>query len=237
MAGDWIKMRLDLPEDPAVIEMADITGLEEQCIVGYLHAVWSWASRHCNDGTVTGVTLNSFKRVTRCNDVVDAMVKVGWLLVSDVDGRPVLEFPNWDRHNSQSAKQRALTTARVRKSRTNNCNGTSVTKALPEKRREEKRREENKKEYTRQFEEWYLTYPKRCAKAAAAAAYAKAIKAIEPKTLLDITKQFAASDKGNGEYCPNPATWLNQGRWDDDPASWQDRKQQTKQRTLKASEL
>ncbi len=145
MAGDWIKMRLDLADDPAVMEMAEILGMTEPCVVGYLHTIWSWASRHCNAGTVTGVTLESLGRVTRCTNVPEAMHKVGWLEVLETGGRPSLQFPKWDRHNSQSAKSRALTKKRVDSHRLKKCNDDSVTKALPEKRREEKRREENKK--------------------------------------------------------------------------------------------
>jgi hypothetical protein len=66
------------------------------------------------------------------------MHKVGWLEVQEVDGRPVLIFPKWERHMSQSAKRRALTAKRV-------CNARSVTEALPEKRREEKSNKENSK--------------------------------------------------------------------------------------------
>jgi hypothetical protein len=34
---------------------------------------------------------------------------------------------------------------------------------------------------------------------------------------------FAASPKGRGDFCPNPATWLNRGSYDDDPKAWLDR--------------
>jgi len=33
---------------------------------------------------------------------------------------------------------------------------------------------------------------------------------------------FATSPKCKGDFCPNPSTWLNQGRYDDDPAAWRD---------------
>jgi hypothetical protein len=55
------------------------------------------------------------------------LVRVGWLVVTK-DGVTV---PNFDRHNGQSGKRRAVTMKRVR-------NFRSVTDALPEKRREEK---------------------------------------------------------------------------------------------------
>ena len=138
MAGDWIKMRVDLVDDPSVIWMAEQLGLPEPCVIGYLHTIWSWASRQCNDGSVTGVSLQSLQRITHCENVPELMVKVGWLEVLEVDGRPVLVFPKWERHNSQSAKQRGLTALRVAKVRGKNCNDTSVTKTLPEQ--EEKSR-------------------------------------------------------------------------------------------------
>lgn len=39
MAGDWIPMRLDLYEDPAVTFMAERLGEREEVVVGYLHRV------------------------------------------------------------------------------------------------------------------------------------------------------------------------------------------------------
>jgi hypothetical protein len=86
------------------------------------------------DGNDLGVTLSFLDRLTNCPGFADAHVSVGWLISRN--GR--LSVPNFDRHNGQTAKSRALTKDRVKRSR----NGTSVTKALPEKRREEKRREE-----------------------------------------------------------------------------------------------
>ena len=38
------------------------------------------------------------------------------------------------------------------------------------------------------------------------------------KTLIDAVNSQKNSEqwrKDNGQYIPNPATWLNQGRWDD----------------------
>ena len=84
------------------------------------------------------------------------------------------------------------------------------------------------------FEEWWAAYPvsRKQGKLEASKAWAKAgtrIKAARQCTpmeavayLLDRVLLFAKSPKGTGEYCPMPATWLNQGRYDDDPASWGD---------------
>ena len=125
MAGDWIPMRLDLCDDPAVLEMADITNQPEEYIVGCLHRVWSWASRNCHDGTVTGVTKMSLSRAVRLPEVVSAMVKVGWLIEGSTDdGRPFVQFPKWENWLSKSAKSRINNAINQRKSRANK--GTAV---------------------------------------------------------------------------------------------------------------
>jgi len=56
MAGDWIKMRVDLPEDPAVIAIAAAVNIEEDSVVGKLLRCWRWFSGHTRDGNAHGVT-------------------------------------------------------------------------------------------------------------------------------------------------------------------------------------
>lgn len=118
MAGDWIPMRLDLAEDPAVLEMADILGEPEEYVVGCLHKIWSWASRQCHCGTVTGVTKMSLSRAVKLPKAVDAMVKVGWLIDgTGEDGRPFITFPKWENWLSKSAKARINNAINQRNSR------------------------------------------------------------------------------------------------------------------------
>ena len=70
------------------------------------------------------------------------------------------------------------------------------------------------------FSEFWKEYPKRTGKKAARRSWHKAKdKPPLPEILAAIRKQ-AASDqwkKDGGQYIPNPATWLNQGRWADEP--------------------
>lgn len=131
MAGDWIPMRLDLCDDPAVLEMADITNQPEEYIVGCLHRIWSWASRNCHDGTVTGVTKMSLSRAVRLPEVVSAMVQVGWLIEGKTeDDRPFVSFPKWENWLSKSAKSRINNAINQRNSR---ANKESAGKADPKK--------------------------------------------------------------------------------------------------------
>ena len=126
MAGDWIPMRTDLAEDPAVIGIADATGLDECGVVGRLHRLWSWASWHTEDGDIKGVTLSWVNRHVQSDGFAEAMEKVGWLITT----KNGIRFPKFEEWNSQSAKKRRLTAKRVALHRENNCNASGVTNSF-----------------------------------------------------------------------------------------------------------
>lgn len=131
MAGDWVKMRHDLPDDPAVIAIAELLGVEEDLVVGKLHRFWTWADRQTTDGNAGGVTKNWIDRYLSRPGMADAMVEVGWLGITATG----ISVPKFEEHISESAKSRALTARRVAKSKSKKAvqegNGVSVTKALP----------------------------------------------------------------------------------------------------------
>ena len=130
MAGDWIKMRNNLDSDPRVFAIAESLGLEDLHVIGLLWKVWAWADQHTVDGNAVSVTVSRLDRIVGVTGFADALRKVGWLEGRDSS----LSFPRFAEHNGQTAKTRAQTADRVAKKR----NAVSVTKALPEKRREEK---------------------------------------------------------------------------------------------------
>lgn len=94
-------------------------------------------------------------------------------------------------------------------------------------------RKRKTKSYPIEFENWWILYPRRAAKHDALKAWEKAIARIRQHNdwdsdkarqwLNDKTAEFAMTPTGQGEFCPYPATWLNQGRYDDDPSEWNDR--------------
>lgn len=72
----------------------------------------------------------------------------------------------------------------------------------------------------KRFDEFWSVYPRKVGKGAAEKAYAK----IKPDQELQDQIMGAIADakqsfswrKDNGQYIPNPATWLNQRRWEDE---------------------
>lgn len=145
MAGDWLKVEICTPDKPEVIGIADILGIPPAQSFGCLFMIWRWFDQHTTAGNASFVTKVTVDRLAGNAGFADAMVRVGWLVVN-ADG--TVSLPHFDRHNGETAKQRALTAKRVAKSKSKSndiANAASVTAsvidALP---REEKRREDIK---------------------------------------------------------------------------------------------
>ena len=70
-------------------------------------------------------------------------------------------------------------------------------------------------------EEIYKAYPRKIGSKAAKLKIRNACKEIDPAKLLEITKIYAESCKGQDkQYIPHPATWYGQGRYEDDQSEW-----------------
>lgn len=134
----WIKVDTSTSDKPEVWEIATTLGIDPDAVVGKLVRLWCWFDAHSVDGNAPSVTRALLDRVTGVTGFCAAVEKAGWL----TDNGTLMSLPHFDRHNGETAKQRALTTKRVEKHR-KQCNAPSVThsvtSALPEKRREEEK--------------------------------------------------------------------------------------------------
>jgi hypothetical protein len=214
MAGDWIKIQHATPDKPEIFRMALDLQIPPEHVAGCLLRIWIWAdiqTLHGNGVCVTGVTLD---RIACYAGIANAMKKVGWLIGEEHN----YSFPNFERHNGETAKTRALTGKRVAKHRNEEalqCNGNSVT-------REEKRRDKPSIPTLGNvaFETFWTAYPKKIGKGAAEKAFQK-VKGIDLDVLLTaIAKQKSSEQwtKDGGQFIPMPTTWLNQRRWEDGEA-------------------
>ena len=68
--------------------------------------------------------------------------------------------------------------------------------------------------------EVYNAYPLKVARPAALKAIVRALEAIPFEDLLAKTKAYAAARGADLAFVPHPATWFNQQRYNDDPATW-----------------
>lgn len=134
MAGDWMKVELDLPDKPEVHHIASILNLDPDSVVGKLVRVWSWFDKHTENGNAFGVTYAFIDRMTGVTGFAEAMSFAGWL---EQDSHNLI-IPDFTKHNGKTAKKRALTAKRVNQHKQkSNANGNAggVKDALP---REEK---------------------------------------------------------------------------------------------------
>lgn len=111
MSGDWIKMRSDIRDDPAVFKMAALTKLDRFNVVGRLTTFWGWTDKHAVDGRVDGASIDVVDDVVSFPGFAEALKTVGWLRV---DASSVY-IPKHERHNIESGKERSLKNARQAK--------------------------------------------------------------------------------------------------------------------------
>jgi hypothetical protein len=104
VAAQFIKIRKGIVSDPDVIQMADLLDLDEFAIVGRLSDIWDWVDSNSADGIGLTASDKWLDRRVQCPGFAAAMRAVGWLAGESGS----LTFPHWDRHNSNTAKARAL---------------------------------------------------------------------------------------------------------------------------------
>lgn len=233
MSGDWIKMRVNLWDDPRVGRVCDLTGAKEAAVIGSLYWLWTTADQHSADGILPGLSMQQIDRKTGLRGFAAALVAIGWL-ADHPEGVRVVHF---DEHNGASAKKRAETARRVANHRYGNAqetqkyangNADSVTTALA-RDREEKKEKPPKPPATPSaslhrfppgFETLWAEYPRKVGKDAAAKAFAKR----RPDDALlsamvsavRTQRQSEQWQRDGGQFIPHLSTWLNGGRWADE---------------------
>lgn len=233
MAGDWIKMRMDLADDPAVYRISALTKLDRLSVVGRLYAFWAWADKHAVDGCVDGATSTVVDDVVRLDGFSSAMVSVRWLEV----GEDYIAIPNHDRHNGESAKERCLKNQRQSRWRegkkkeyvdVNSSTSPSTSPSTDASTREEKRREdkENNKgdEYAADFllfwKSWPTGFGQKGNKWEAFSEWRKAKIKPDAEALIAAARSQAdekAAIKRNGNFAadfPHVCRWLKKRGWE-----------------------
>ncbi|MBB6577985.1 hypothetical protein HNP33_002053 [Comamonas odontotermitis] len=113
MAGDWIKMRGNLWDDPRIAALVDATETSEAAVIGGLYWLWATADQHTEDGLMPGLTLRQIDRKTGVAGLGKALCDIGWLAE-----RPEgVCLENFTEHNGASAKRRASEAQRKANSR------------------------------------------------------------------------------------------------------------------------
>jgi 5-methylcytosine-specific restriction endonuclease McrA len=132
VAGDWLKMSVNLPDKPEVWQIAGMLGIDADSVVGKLLRVWAWFDAHTEDGNAV-VPAQVLDRIACQSGFTEAMKSAGWL---EAGPGGVLSMTSFDRHNGKSAKSRMSGAERVAKHRNMKRLGNAevtevVTQVLP----------------------------------------------------------------------------------------------------------
>jgi len=225
MSLPWFRLYAELLDDPKIGSLSDA---EFRCFIESL----CWACKRGDDGRM-GLNVEAAQWAFRRNvsDTLQSLVGKR-LLTLRSDGELVVT--SWNKRQMKSDKA-AERVARHRESKKHNMKRYSngdvtadvtlqkrYSNGLEENRREEKREEKNTSAIAVacDFEAFWETYPRKVGKLAAQRAWAKAdlpafdviVKAIDDQSRGEQWR------KEGGAFIPHPATWINEGRWLDQPA-------------------
>ena len=163
-------------------------------------------------------------RTNQIESALRALTSAELVILYEVDGKPFLQMKTWDRHQQIRAKKSKypapesgnITSASI-------CNQMISDDSTCPRNPIQSESESNTKDnvrVNRNFEKFWVIYPKKVGKGAAEKAFDR-IHVTDDlmNVMIDAiakAKQSAQWQEENGRFIPNPATWLNQGRWDDE---------------------
>ena len=105
----WIKIQKSLPKSNKVLRLAEVLRVRRAEALGLALDWFCWLDEQCTDGS-TGMTPRMVNEVIGHKRFAEGLVAIGWAEL-DSEGRVcVVDF---DAHNGQSAKARAMTAKRM----------------------------------------------------------------------------------------------------------------------------
>lgn len=183
---------------------------------------WGYANEHAKGDSIDGIRPQDVLEITGVPGFAAALEFAGWVKFDRIHGGATL--PNFDEHNTGARERTSAGAERQKRyrERKKTTVGSDVTRDVTVTEREEKRREE--KRYTSVktdlFDRFYAEYPRKVGKDAARKAFAK--RSVDDVMLVAmvaaISRQGLAEKcaRGESQFVPHPATWLNEGRWQDE---------------------
>lgn len=216
-------------------KIASLTDFEFRLWVSLIVSVDDAGRGDARPAIIKGNAFPLRERVTAkdINDALHGLAAKGCVSLYEVDGKPYFWFPTWADHQrireckpkypeppeEFSLPQTAATCGDLRQS-------AAICGDLRPESESNPNPNPNPNPNTPQppqggrFGEFWMQYPKKVGKGAAE----KAFERIKPdKQTFDRMMDAISAQKrsrqwteNNGQYIPNPATWLNQRRWEDE---------------------
>lgn len=215
----WIESHQTLREHPKIYKLMDLLQISRAEVIGHLHMLWWWVIDYAPRGNLAEFGSRTLAKAADWQKDPDEFIKAlhdsGFL----TDGESGLEVHDWLDYCGELIKKRLVRESeRRRKMSANFCQ-------FPPKVRLPNRTEPNRTiSPISPFEMFWEIYPKKVGKGAALKAWDKAKLNGKVEIVLQAVekqKTWPQWQKDGGQYIPNPATWINQGRWEDQPVEEQ----------------
>ena len=214
----WLKIQAGLVTNKKTARLAGQMKWKKLEAVGFLVSFWIWALENCEDGQLRDITDSELAfavGMENMNGILDTLKTSGL-----VDSEP-LRIHDWPEHQndylrSKYRKSPEKLEAVQRQYRTS-------TVPVPDRDRVKRDRVEKEKQplfdKSNGFMEFWKVYPRRTGKDAALKSWKVKTPPLD-KCLSTLAWQIKSSQwtKDDGQFIPMPATWINQGRWNDIPA-------------------
>lgn len=147
---------------------------------------------------------------------INKLASAGLVALYEFEGKPFLYLPTWNEHQSVRAKRSKYPAPEDGvKSSEIICKQMQADVPVIQSNTKSNSISESNTNATA-FERFWAVYPKKVGKQAALSAYKKVKVPVDTLiAAVEAQKRTAQWTRDNGQYIPNPATWLNQGRWED----------------------
>lgn len=167
------------------------------------------------------------------------LATAGMVTLYNVDGEPYLLFPSWDKHQQIRAKKSRFPAPDGNGShvQSSDINGYQAIANAPviqseseseyESENESESESESDTEKTRvnareeRFARFWAAYPRKTGKGEARKVFEKInpSESLTERMIEAVQAQAQSSQwrREGGQFIPHPATWLRQGRWEDEP--------------------
>lgn len=239
MASDprlFFKLHNGFPEHPKTIELSDKAFRQ-------LIEAWCYCSRNLNDGKLTKpLFARLFSRKTQ-----KELLSIGFVVATEngYEMHDYLEHQQSAKDVEDLRNKRAAAGSKGGKAKANNlASATASASDVPKQTASKSvadtdtdtdlEAEELKSSpspatpddappdpkpvaYPASFEAFWTAYPRKVGKKAALGAFQKARKLATVQQLCTGAARYAADPNREDAFTAHPTTWLNEGRWDDDP--------------------
>lgn len=230
----WIQLSDDYNDHPKFDNLSDGA-------FRLWHQVMGFCRKYRTDGMVPAAALKKFKAYSpkRARELLTPWTLDAQPLWHEVEGFGVQihDYLDWNPSKDEDTERRSGSKERMRQLREERRRGAGVPPVSansvltappcldPERVGWEgilvlRKEEENDRD---PFDDFWAVYPRKVGKDAARRAWEK--RRISAETAATIIaalawqKQQDAWLRDGGRFIPNPATWINQGRWQDEPTT------------------